>query len=110
MRVLLDHCVDIRFQRLLTGHEVELAKKLGFEKLSNGELLDAAESAGFEVVVTVDKNIRFQQNINKRRIALITLNPALVDLEYIEPLAPRLVELLDEGVEPGTETVIGPWI
>jgi len=108
MRVLLDHCVDVRFAHLLPGHDVQHTKALGWESLSNGKLLATAEAAGFSVMVTVDKNVRFQQNMAKRSISLITLNPRLVDFEYIAPLAPRINEILSEGFAQGSEIVVSP--
>jgi hypothetical protein len=84
MRVLLDNCVDVRFARLITGHEVMHARDLGWQELSNGKLLAAAEEAGFAVMVTTDKNIRHQQNITKKAI---TLSPRLTQYDFIAPLA-----------------------
>ena len=108
MRVLLDHCVDFHFAKLIIGHDVSHTKTLGWHQLSNGKLLTAAEDAGFQVMVTVDKNVRFQQNIYKGQISLITLNPRLVDLDYIAPMVGQLLKTLEEGFPPGSEIVIDP--
>src|SRR5262249_15862315 len=59
--------------RFLVGHSVEEARVRGWEELKNGELLEIAEQAGFEVLVTTDKNIRYQQNLAVRKIALVVL-------------------------------------
>jgi hypothetical protein len=59
--------------RFLTGHCVEEARWHGWEELANGELIDAAEKAGFDLMLTTDKNIRCQQNMAGRRIALLVL-------------------------------------
>ena len=58
---------------LLTGHSVEEARLRGWEELANGELIEVAEKEGFEVIVTTDKNIRYQQNLKARKIALVVL-------------------------------------
>jgi len=58
----------------LPGHIVTKAKDRGWDTLSNGDLLAAAESAGFEVLLTADKNMRYQQNLEGRRIALLVLS------------------------------------
>jgi hypothetical protein len=108
MRVLLDHCVDVHFAKLVVGHEVSHAKTLGWESLSNGKLLDIAELNEFDVMITVDKGVRFQQNIAKRRISLITLNPLLVDYDYIAPMASQLLLVLLTGLSPGSQIVIDP--
>jgi putative NIF3 family GTP cyclohydrolase 1 type 2 len=52
---------------------VEEARQRGWEQLANGELIDMAEQAGFEVIVTTDKNFRYQQNLKTRKIALVVL-------------------------------------
>jgi hypothetical protein len=63
MLVLLDNGAPRGLAQLLKGHSVEEARARGWEELANGELLDVAEQAGFEVLVTTDKNIRYQQNL-----------------------------------------------
>ncbi len=73
-RILLDHNVPRPLRRALTGHEVRTTAEMGWERLTNGELLDAAEAAGFGVFVTGDKNIRHQQDLSHRRIALVVLS------------------------------------
>jgi hypothetical protein len=76
MLVLFDQGAPVPLRPFLTGHTVETASQRGWDKLKNGELLEAAEEAGFEVLVTPDKNIRYQQNLGFRRIALVVLgNP-----------------------------------
>ena len=59
--------------RHLPGHEVRTAQQMGWHQLENGSLLSAAEQAGFDVMVTGDKNLAYQQNLTGRRIALIVL-------------------------------------
>jgi|ERR1035437_2452343 hypothetical protein len=73
MLVLFDNGTPRGLARFLAGHLVEEARTRGWEELSNGDLIDAAESAGFEVVVTTDKNIRYQQNLKARKVALVVL-------------------------------------
>jgi predicted nuclease of predicted toxin-antitoxin system len=73
MRVLLDECVPAQVRNALPDHEVATAQLQGWGGLSNGELLDVAEKAGFEVFVVADKNLRYQQNLTNRRIAILEL-------------------------------------
>jgi uncharacterized protein (DUF433 family) len=73
MLVLFDNCTPRGLARFLTDHSVEEARARGWEELANGELIDAAEQAGFQVMVTTDKNIRYQQNFKARTIALVVL-------------------------------------
>ena len=74
MLVLFDHSTPAPLIVFLEGHSVTKAKDRGWDRLGNGELLTAAENAGFDVFVTADKNIRHQQNPGGRRIALVVLS------------------------------------
>jgi predicted nuclease of predicted toxin-antitoxin system len=71
MLILFDNGTPRGLARFLTGHSVEEARARGWENLSNGDLIDIAEQAGFDVIVTTDKNIR--QNLKSRKIALVVL-------------------------------------
>ena len=73
MVVLFDHGTPKGLIRALPGHTVHTAQSKGWGTLSNGALLDAAEEAGFEVLLTTDRRIRYQQNLRVRRIALVVL-------------------------------------
>jgi alkanesulfonate monooxygenase SsuD/methylene tetrahydromethanopterin reductase-like flavin-dependent oxidoreductase (luciferase family) len=73
MLILFDHVTPAGIARFLPGHTVIKAKDRGWDTLSNGDLLKAAEEAGFDVVVTADKSMRYQQNLEGRRIALVVL-------------------------------------
>ena len=74
MRILFDHSVPRGVARSLSGHLVTRAKDRGWDTLSNGNLLAAAELDGFDLLLTADKNMRYQQNLTRRRIALVVLN------------------------------------
>jgi len=67
MRVLFDQATPIPIRPFLVGHEVSTAAHEGWDRLQNGELLNAAEAAGFEVLLTTDKNMRYQQNLAGRK-------------------------------------------
>ncbi len=73
MRLLFDHNVPAPLRRLLPRYEIKRAGELGWHEMVNGELLAAAERAGFNVLVTADKNIRYQQNLINRRIGIVVL-------------------------------------
>jgi hypothetical protein len=74
MLVLFDHSVPAPLVPYLVGHTVTEARNRGWDTLSNGDLLAEAERAGFEVFLTADKNIRYQQNLGGRRIAVVVLS------------------------------------
>jgi len=74
MRILFDKNVPVGVRGLLAGHEVLTFVDTGWDpRLENGELLKAAQEAGFEVMVTADQNIRYQQNLKGRKLALVVL-------------------------------------
>ncbi len=73
MRVLFDNGTPRGIAKALPEHEVQEARDLGWDRLENGELLKAAEEAGFEVLLTNDKNLSHQQNLKGRKIAVVVL-------------------------------------
>ena len=73
MLVLFDNAVPRGATQCLRGHTVVECRDRGWDTLSNGELLAAAETPGFDVLVTTDKNIRYQQNLKGRRIAIVVV-------------------------------------
>ena len=103
MRILLDNCVIERFGRELVRQEVTHARQLGWEGLANGNLLKAAELAQFQLLLTVDKNLRFQQNMDHRAIVLITIDTHPVTLDGLREVETALVELIGR-VETGSIT------
>ncbi len=73
MRILFDHNTPSGIARHLAGHTVTKAKDIGWDRLTNGDLLAAAEKAGFDLLLTADKNMRYQQNLSGRTMALVVL-------------------------------------
>jgi predicted nuclease of predicted toxin-antitoxin system len=73
MRLLLDECVDERLRLHFPGHDCQTAGFAGSAGLKNGQLLEAAEAAGFDVLITIDRNIPDQQNLAGRKISIIIL-------------------------------------
>ncbi len=74
IRMLLDNSVPFGLIPLLRPHEAFHAYTLGWAALSNGELIRAAEASGFTVLITSDRNIRYQQNLTRRRCAIVELS------------------------------------
>lgn len=74
MLILFDHGTPKGLIRALPGHAIHTAQSRGWDTLSNGALLNAAEEAGFELLLTTDRRIRSQQNLSMRRIALVVLS------------------------------------
>jgi hypothetical protein len=73
MRVLFDQATPVPIRSFLVGHTVSTAAQLHWNRLRNGELLTVAENAGFEVFLTTDKNLRYQQNMAGRTIAIVVI-------------------------------------
>ena len=74
MRILFDKNVPIGVRRFLPNHDIRTIADIGWsDQLENGELLKGAEESGFDVMVTSDQNIRYQQNLTGRRLALVVL-------------------------------------
>ena len=73
MRVLFDQGTPVPLRKHLDWHDVSTAYERGWSTLKNGELLRAAEEEGFQVLVTTDKNLRYQQDLSARSIAIVVL-------------------------------------
>jgi hypothetical protein len=73
MRILLDECVPQQVRHALPDHEVATVEGMAWKGFSNGRLIDAAERAGFALFIVADKNLRHQQNLSARRIAILEL-------------------------------------
>lgn len=74
MRILLDHNTPAPLRYALQGHQVDTAYERGWAEVTNGELLTAAEAAGFDLIITTDKGIRHQQNLAGRKLSLLVLS------------------------------------
>jgi predicted nuclease of predicted toxin-antitoxin system len=93
VKILLDECIDRRLAKDMTGHEVRTVPQMGWATIKNGELLTLAEK-DFEVFVTVDRNLSFQQNLPRYNIAVIVLRAPSNRLQDLRPLIPKLLEVL----------------
>ena len=99
MLVLFDNGTRRGLGRFLEGHSVEEARSRGWEALSNGDLIEAAEHAGFEVIATTDKNIRYQQNLEQRKIALVVLEHS--QWPMVKLVAVRIADAINKA-QPGS--------
>jgi hypothetical protein len=73
VRILFDQGTPVPLRQVIVNHTVSTAYGLGWSTLKNGELLQAAEDAGFEVMVTTDTNLKYQQNLATRKISVVVL-------------------------------------
>ena len=74
MRVLFDQGTPVPWRQFLQGHSVSTAYEQGWSSLKNGELLQSAKDNGFEILVTTDTNLKYQQNLSTRKIAVVVLS------------------------------------
>ena len=93
MKILLDECVDQRLAREIQGHLVSTVPEMGGASFKNGELLKRAERE-FDVFVTVDRNLAFQQNIPKFQIAVVLLHASSNRLAALKPLIPVFLDVV----------------
>ncbi len=103
MRILFDQGTPVGIKEFLQGHFVKTAYQQGWNTLLNGELLKAAEEAGFDILLTTDKNLSFQLNPAGRKIAIVVLSRNKWSL--IHPVLPRIAEALNVA-KPGSYTLI----
>ena len=99
MRILLDESPPRKLALEITGHEVQTVQKQGWAGLKNGELLRRA-GASFEVLVTGERNLEFQQNLAKVSIAVVLLVAKNNRIETLRPLVPKLLTVL-ASIQPG---------
>lgn len=89
MRLLLDESVPAKLKRYLPDHEVRTAVEMGWSGVKNGKIL-ALASVSFDVFVTVDKNMPYQQNLSTLPVALVVLDALSNELDHLVPLLPAL--------------------
>jgi hypothetical protein len=104
LKILLDECVDRRFARELAGHEVNTVPQMGWAGIKNGELMSLAEKE-FDLFVTVDRNLSYQQNLSKFDIALIVLRATSNRYEDLKPFSESIIRELGR-LTPGKAIVI----
>jgi hypothetical protein len=97
MRILLDHNTPAPLRYALLGHQVETAYERGWAELQNRDLITEAESAGFDLLITTDQGIRYQQNWAARSIALLVLSTN--DWTQLRRFKGRIVEAVD-SIQP----------
>ena len=94
MKLLLDECVTRHLMRDLAGHEVHTVEEAGFKGLENGDLLKAA-SGVYEVLITVDRNLPYQQNLADLNIAILIRAAKRNSYVRLKPLVPRALNALE---------------
>lgn len=106
MRILIDECLNWRLGRALTGHYAVSAQKMGWSGLKNGALLAEAEKQ-FDVFLTGDRNLSFQQNATQFNMAVVVLHAGSTQLHQTLPLMAKVLALLP-ALKPGQVVDVYP--
>lgn len=105
MRVLLDECVPRALRRDIPGHEVKTVAEAGWAGVKNGELLRLAATA-FDLVITVDRNLEYQQSFGGLSLAVIVIHAPSNDIGVLRPLMPAVVAAIAQA-RAGVVTHVG---
>lgn len=92
VRILFDQGTPVPLRKSLSPHEVKTAYEMGWSDIQNGDLLAAADSS-FDVLVTTDKNLRYQQNLSERKLAIVVL--PFASWPRLQQLVPQIVEAIE---------------
>jgi len=98
MKVLFDVNMPRPLRKELPGHDVVTAQAMGWGELENGDLIDAAEKANFDVMVTADRRLRYQQNLSGRCLCIVVLPSN--KLRVLKTISPQIRQCLD-AAKPG---------
>ena len=105
MKILFDQNVPRNLARHLAGHQVTRSAELGWEELKNGALLKMAEENGFDLMITADRNLAYQQNLKDRRLAILVLPTG--NRPKLEPQYPAIAAAAG-GLIPGSFLDMAP--
>ncbi len=103
MKILFDNGTPKPIARVLISHEVIRARQIGWHELANGDLIRMAEEAGFDLLLSTDKNIRYQQNLSGRKIALVILGSS--QWPRVQPHLDRIAAAVNAAT-PGSYTEV----
>ncbi|NOY43540.1 MAG: hypothetical protein GXP26_17100 [Planctomycetes bacterium] len=101
MKILFDQGTPVPLRGHLPGHEIDTAYELGWSQLQNGELLNAAEQRSYEVLITTDRNLRHQQNLSDRELAILVL---------LSTSWPRIQQRVDDIQTAVREIAVGDYV
>ncbi len=106
MKILLDECLPLDFRHSFPGHDAHTVQWAGLKGRKNGELLQAAEAAGYDLLLTVDHGIPRQQSSGSLKLSIILIRTRTNQMEDLLPLAPAITKAM-ESIQPG-QTVVVP--
>ena len=106
MRLLLDESLPVQLRHHFVGHDARTVRYMGWLSAGNGELVALARDE-FDVLVTCDKRMRYQQNLTSEDVGIIVLNVVSNDINYLTPLIPKTLAILPT-VKRGQVVVVNP--
>ena len=101
----MDECLPVEFRRHLMGHDAHTVQWAGLKGKKNGELLDAAEAAGYEVLLTVDHGLPRQRHSSGGKLSIIVIRPRTNQMEDLLPIASAILEVL-QSIQSGEIVVV----
>ncbi len=104
MKLLLDECIDRRLMREFVDYDIKTVPQMGWSGVKNGKLLTLAQKE-FDVFITVDRNLSFEQNLLKFDIAIIVLQTRSNRLADLKLLVPNILAVLDTATK-GKATLV----
>jgi predicted nuclease of predicted toxin-antitoxin system len=106
MKILLDECLPLDFRHSFVGHEVHTVEWVGLKGRKNGELLEAAEAAGYDVLLTVDQGISHQQSLIGRKVSVVAIRSKTNQIKDLLPFVDAVRREL-KRVRPGQIALVG---
>lgn len=103
MRILFDQATPVPLRPYLVGHTVRTAAEEGWDRLRNGDLLSVAEAAGFDLLLTTDRNMQYQQNLAGHKIAVVILSRQ--QWPQLQPHVQLVIDALS-AARPGSFTEV----
>ncbi|TAE60035.1 MAG: hypothetical protein EAZ76_11115 [Nostocales cyanobacterium] len=98
MKLILDECIDRRLAKEFIGYEIKTVPQMGWAGTKNGKLLALIETE-FDIFITVDRNLSFQQNLSQFNIAVVVLQAKSNRLMDLKPLVPKILDILSTVVK-----------
>jgi predicted nuclease of predicted toxin-antitoxin system len=100
VRVLLDHNLPRELRQLLPPHDVWTTRYKGWDRLNNGLLLRAAADDGFDLLLTLDKGMEYEQNLSRLPIPIVQMDAGSTSIDHIRPFLPATLALLTKPLAP----------
>jgi hypothetical protein len=100
LKILFDHNLPRALRRLLIGHVVTLTQEMRWDQLKNGMLLRSAAAGGFDIFLSIDKSIEYEQNLRTLPLPVIILDSLFNTMPYLSPLVPNLLALIALPLSP----------